>query len=56
MADAGMMVSPHHFRADRAQFWQLDNEPIVDLSRGVAPQNFFIVVGYTCGFFGGIVL
>jgi hypothetical protein len=45
----------HLFRALALQVWQLDNDPIVELIRGVAPQNFFIVIGYPCGFFGGIV-
>jgi hypothetical protein len=36
-------------------FWQLDNDTIVELSRAVAPQNFFDMSGYTSIFFGGIV-
>jgi hypothetical protein len=38
-----------------AIFWQLDNDVIVGLSIGVAPQNFFDISGCTALFFDGIV-
>jgi hypothetical protein len=49
-------IDPHdRSTVPPAKFWQLDNEEIVELIRGVAPQNFFNVLGCTCHFFGGIV-